>query len=367
MDYITMNFDGRRLHAPDMRQILFINQRYDRRIDDFFDKHYEECRTLFKNRGYDFIYAPKIYTPEFCWELLTYNFPEMPANILESRLRRNSLDYILDYPVRYLYDAFTAVYGQTDQKFFTGLVTPVVTENFYSKDHYPELCNYKMSGTRQFRLFPLDLAAEEEMFARMEEILEWKQENDPEPDRCLESRIGWTSDDMFPEEAYKLMDEIRERVELLRGMGVNEMILRPILDALPGWLSELVITSDLRILLPNYEKEIILHPLPKAVFFLFLRHPEGIRIKCMSDYRDELLRIYRQIMGDRYDSSMEESIDKLTTPYHNSINEKCSRIREAFLKEMDESVAQYYFVTGQRATAKRIRLDRKMVRWEREL
>lgn len=363
MEHQLLNFGGYRLNAPDVKQILFINQRMDPKLDAFFESHHEECRQLFDQRGYDFIYAPKVYTPEFCWELLTYNFPEMPPSILEGRLRNHSLNYILDYPVRYLYDAFTIVGGQTG-KYLTGLVSPIVNDSKYIGDNYPELCDYQQSGTRQLLFFPLEHSTDEEVFAQLEEIIEWKWANDPEQSHTLYSKIGWTADMDFPEGAYKLVDEIRERVDMLHGMGVNEMMLKRILTTLPGTFGRLVITADFRILLPDFEKEIELYPLPKTVFLFFLRHAEGVCFKDLPDHKAEILRIYQRLMGDRYDASMEESIDKLTNPFNNSINEKCSRIREAFLKEMDESMAQYYFVTGGRGTPKSIKLPRTYLHWE---
>ena len=36
-------------------------------------------------------------------------------------------------------------------------------------------------------------------------------------------------------------------------------------------------------------------PIVKAVYFLFLRHPEGILFKELIDYRDELDMIYRSV------------------------------------------------------------------------
>ena len=102
-------------------------------------------------------------------------------------------------------------------------------------------------------------------------------------------------------------------------------------------------------------------PLPKAVFLLFLNHPEGILFKNLPDHRDELIAIYKKISGQENLGSMEKSIDDVVNPTLNSINEKCSRIREAFISKFDESIARNYFITGERATPKRIVLDRNLV------
>jgi hypothetical protein len=81
-------------------------------------------------------------------------------------------------------------------------------------------------------------------------------------------------------------------------------------------------------------------------------------------YKEELERIYLTI-SDREDvGDMEKSILDMTDPTKNSINEKCSRIREAFVAKFDESLASKYFVTGKRGEPKVIALDRNLVKFE---
>ena len=58
---------------------------------------------------------------------------------------------------------------------------------------------------------------------------------------------------------------------------------------------------------------------------------------------------------------MEDSIDDLVDSTKNSINEKCSRIREAFVKAFDEEVAENYIVTGKARTPKGITLPRTLI------
>ena len=105
-------------------------------------------------------------------------------------------------------------------------------------------------------------------------------------------------------------------------------------------------------------------PLVKAVYFLFLRHPEGIVFKNLPDYREELLMIYKKLTGRVSDEDVLRSIEDVTNPCKNSINEKCARIREAFIREFDDSIARFYYVTGGRAKAKNILLPRDYVNWK---
>lgn len=105
----------------------------------------------------------------------------------------------------------------------------------------------------------------------------------------------------------------------------------------------------------------------KAVYLLFLRHAEGIRFKCLPDYRTELYDIYLKVRTcstsptSTSDEKIRNSIRLVTDPLSNSINEKCARIREAFISRFDDRMAVYYYVTGQRGEPKRIALPRKMI------
>ena len=105
-------------------------------------------------------------------------------------------------------------------------------------------------------------------------------------------------------------------------------------------------------------------PLPKAVYLLFLNHPEGILFKNLPDYRQELETIYYAITHRLDDEKIKESIMRVTDPTDNSINEKCSRIREAFLSHFTEELAKKYYITGYKFSPKRITLPRELITFE---
>ena len=118
------------------------------------------------------------------------------------------------------------------------------------------------------------------------------------------------------------------------------------IEAAKGRLSRLVITKDYRFILEDYQKEVELQPVHKAVYLLFLAHPEGIEFKRLADYRTELLRYY-MATGKMLDKEkVIESVDHLVNPLDNAINEKCSRIKKVFLSMMDEYSASYYSISS---------------------
>ena len=129
-------------------------------------------------------------------------------------------------------------------------------------------------------------------------------------------------------------------------------------------LSRLTIAKDCTITLSDYNKEVKMEPIVKAIYLLFLNHPEGIVFKHLPDYRKELVDIYQKIKPLGLTERAIRSIEDVTNPLLNSINEKCSRIRAAFLPEVDPIFLDQYSITGKSGEAKKISLPRDLVIWE---
>lgn len=129
-------------------------------------------------------------------------------------------------------------------------------------------------------------------------------------------------------------------------------------------LSKLTITKDYILLLSDYNKEVKLEPIVKAVYLLYLNHPEGISFKYLPDYRKELADLYQKIKPFGLTERAIRSIEDVTNPLLNSINEKCSRIRAAFLPIVDASLLDQYIIKGKSGEEKKIALPRDLVVWE---
>lgn len=129
-------------------------------------------------------------------------------------------------------------------------------------------------------------------------------------------------------------------------------------------LSGLTITREYAIMLADYNKEVKMEPIVKAVYLLYLNHPEGIAFKCLPDFRKELADIYQKIKPLGLTERAIRSIEDVTNPLLNSINEKCSRIRAIFQAEVDTSLIDLYTITGKSGEAKKISLPRDLVVWE---
>ena len=161
------------------------------------------------------------------------------------------------------------------------------------------------------------------------------------------------------DEARYTIEEIAEQVatmaKQLYAAGRKDLLLKAIgvplleelrIEAAKSKLSRLVITEDYRFILSDYQKEVELQPVHKAVYLLFLAHPEGIEFKRLTDYRDELTKYYTATAKGLDREKIIEGVEHLVNPLDNAINEKCSRIKKTFLDMMDEYTASYYIISS---------------------
>jgi len=161
-----------------------------------------------------------------------------------------------------------------------------------------------------------------------------------------------------------LLDEVKEKVRKLRAYGVQDADIEAALHEEKG-LPRLVVTKDYRIVIAGRkQREVKMEPLVKAVYLLFLAHPEGILFKRLPDYREELTRLYVKLRPTGLTDRVLRSIEDVTNPVLNSINEKCARIRGAFVGQFDDHIARHYYIDGLRGEPKKISLPRDLVIWE---
>lgn len=172
-----------------------------------------------------------------------------------------------------------------------------------------------------------------------------------------------------------VIEQLYQHVNRLLELGMKEgEILTEVRKSMPPDMYYLIISRDIKkIYVSRFHKignkkiegyqEVKMSPLDKAVYILFLKHPEGINFSYLPDYRNELMEIYKKLMNYRTTAAMLRSVEDVTDPTKNSINEKCARIRRAFVEAFGSYNAEPYCISGPRGEAKRIELDRKYVDW----
>ena len=171
------------------------------------------------------------------------------------------------------------------------------------------------------------------------------------------------SKDLGQSDCSNLLKEVKEKVQKLKEYGMSEKEITSLFHTEQP-LVKLFISKNYKIFLGDEHKEVHMEPLVKAVYLLFLRHPEGIAFKNLPDYRKELADIYQKIKPFGLTEKAIRSIEDVTNPLLNSINEKCSRVRAAFQSEVDPTLLEQYIIVGKSGEAKKVMLSRDLVVWE---
>ena len=195
-------------------------------------------------------------------------------------------------------------------------------------------------------------------FRRMYDMPSYDLYEDLKPESQIEEPAV---QDLEPDEQTRALLAEIEKLQRKYGITIEEL---EAVIAFRVKLSRLHITEKKSIVLEDFDrKEVKMDTLTKAVFLLYLKHPEGIRYKELSDYQQELEKIYSSITGREDLDSIRKSVADLCDPLNNSINEKVSKVKKAFRDAVDDRVARFYYIDGKKGTAKRIALDRDFVLW----
>lgn len=346
-------FDLNLPFEPDVHDVIYVENEYDPAINGYIQEHFEEIKQQFLSKKATFIYLPKLCGQEVPKEALHYMFPFLGqessfvnGNLTIETLKSHILSGSIEGPA---------------------LIHFVRTEAENPTNYYytyrPLIADSSVPLSDQFEnyLKHLTFSYRGEAGTSFNALSKPKNEND-----VADHYFNDGSDNiLFADKSIDdLTNEIQQRIVELRKRGVQLHLLHEFVEERPT-LSRLVVDKDYRIFLPDYNNiEITMQPLPKAVFFLFLQHPEGIPFKQLDDYFPELLEIYKHVGNREIEENILNSIGDITDPTKNSINEKCSRIREAFLKHFDAAYAQHYYITGKRGEPKKITLPRELVDWQ---
>lgn len=129
-------------------------------------------------------------------------------------------------------------------------------------------------------------------------------------------------------------------------------------------LSKLLISRN-RIFLPDFGNiEIHLRPLEKALYFLFLDHPEGIGLSDLCNHRQALYAIYERISHTGDLPEMRQRIDDMVNVLSDSASQKISRIKRVFEEAIGKDLAAHYYIRGESARPKAIGFDRDLLVFE---
>lgn len=334
---IPFNFD---LGDSNKRLVIYYEQSYDKKINNYIRTHYEELSCLFRppSQEVTFVY-----------------FPMMLENIRES-IKYNNPDALIRGVSRVTSKSLYKIITKSIVKIPTTRPMILITD-YYNSAGYPK----EMLGDTAMSCFCIELEyINDEQFSA---VLRKHAEQFAHDFAIFYEKSTPFEEDIADEgNIDKIAKEIQARINQLYAMGVSEYIISKIVSLPAPKLSSLLITEDFRIFLPDYNNmEIKMPTLSKALYFFYLRHPEGVLFKELRDHKAELSEIYRTISPLENMDKIEKSIDDIIDSTKNSVNEKCSRIKAAFVSQFNDNLAKNYYITGYAGEPKNIKLDRKLI------
>ena len=393
----TLSFNNHLPFEPEAGQVIYLSADDKGRISRIIGNNYEFLKQHFALFDLEFIHLPSLLKDEDIERKVRYYAPYLQSQVMATKQLSSSL--LLDFLAspssaegfhpsfvyngrrsgdQWLFDAMTLDDDDKDDGIY--FLQPIVEEivddltsdsNFddgiccYEIDYdaHDEPCSSEVepkldveSSHHDLMLPHLSLinpSGSIAPFPGLKENLRFVRcKKKAEPEEQEDENVG------------EMLSELQEAVARLRLHGVSLMAIHELIDKQEP-LSKLVITPDYRLFLPDYNNmEIEMGTLPKALYFLFLRYPEGIVLKTLPDHYTELLNIYRQLRPRANEERIRVTITKVTNPLGNAINENVARIRKAFVEKFDEHLAQNYFVKGERAGLYGISLDPSLVVWK---
>ncbi|MFN3999679.1 hypothetical protein [Algoriphagus sp.] len=169
-------------------------------------------------------------------------------------------------------------------------------------------------------------------------------------------------------------------MDLMDRRNVDRAVIRQVLSIIEGIRDQMLFKSrwkldpkplklqvkgeSKRIIFPELGNlEVKFTPLEKTLFLLYLKHPEGIRLVELSDFKPELKEIYASLYNGSDPAMVEANIASLSNPLSNSASEKFSRIKSKLTHALGADLAQFYYPKGEIAELRKIEVGREWVEY----
>ncbi|MBK8622850.1 MAG: hypothetical protein IPN79_14130 [Saprospiraceae bacterium] len=122
------------------------------------------------------------------------------------------------------------------------------------------------------------------------------------------------------------------------------------------------ISKKHKIIIPSFNNlEIRLNPLFKTLYIFYLKHPEGVRLKDLVDFKEEFIEIYGQLTNTDDNEAIRDNIEELINPLSNSFSQKKSKINKILSDLLGSQLSSFYKIEGNRGQAFRIPLSQELV------
>lgn len=356
--------------------VIYFEKEQNKQLSLYVRKNYINLKTRFNSINLNFIYLPLVeVSSKDVEEFISYYFPQLNYYQIPKQAAKLYSEKAIKQAVATAADGINELLN--NEKFVPSKIesTELLSLINYSGKINSGLLffnqNQGVIGISDFFNSNLnfDLFFDEAFFYLKPE----------EEDYCLSQDADLSIDISFlpsyseelDEDAKEVIKDLENRLAELKDSG-QLLFLIPILkDLLQKQsqkidfhsISKMEIDYQNKIHLPYFKKEVELSHLTKTIYFLFLKHPEGINLKELSKYKKELLTIYTSISNQLNYDKMAKSIDDVINLETKAIYTHLSRIKSAFYKIMDKPFAQYYMISGSGEEDRKVLFNTLSITW----
>ena len=357
--------------------VIYFEKEQNVELSFYIRSNYEMLKTKFETNGLNFIYLPLIHTSTIkIEEVISYYFPQLNYNQLSEKVVEKFNEKMLSQIFNNFHDEINFI---SDKNEF--VPAQIKSEELLNLIDFKSNIN---SGLLFFKYEKGVIGVSDYFYSNSNHDYELFFDEaikyiviDNWEDYCLGDNmiasflpaIDYT--EQLDDDAKEVVQELENKLADLKDSG-QLLFLIPVLKDLLNKqsqkidfnsISKIEIDYQNKIQLPFFKKVVELSHLTKAIYFLFLKHPEGINLKDIGNYKKELLTIYTSVSNQLDYDKMAKSIDDIINLETKAIYTHLSRIKSAFYKIMDASFAKYYIVSGSGEEERVVLFNTKDIIW----
>lgn len=352
--------------------VVYFEKENDITLNTYIRNNYVELRRMFTANGFKFIYAPFLTNAvSDVDKLIDYYFPQLSYYELPQKVKSDYEEFMFSKGINKGLSDLSSAFP--DLKYTT---LP------YDYNTILEFIGYKGNYKSGFTFFNSVIGVSDafydknndgdfsSFFKEFEDSL--AEINNEEGDAMIASTPPLVDlTEKLDEDAAQIVNDLKEKLAALTDSGQLLFIVPILKDLLDKQaekidfksISKIKIDKQNKILLPYFKKEVELSHLTKSVYFLFLKHPEGINLKKLDSHKKELLTIYTSVSNQLDHDKMLRSIEDVVNLETKAIYTHLSRIKSAFYKIMDATHANHYIISGNGEENRKILFNTNAIDW----
>jgi hypothetical protein len=352
--------------------VVYFEKENDITLNTYIRNNYVELIRMFTANGFKFIYAPFLTNAvSDVDKLIDYYFPQLSYYELPQKVKSDYEEFMFSKGINKGLSDLSSAFP--DLKYTT---LP------YDYNTILEFIGYKGNYKSGFTFFNSVIGVSDafydknndgdfsSFFKEFEDSL--AEINNEEGDAMIASTPPLVDlTEKLDEDAAQIVNDLKEKLAALTDSGQLLFIVPILKDLLDKQaekidfksISKIKIDKQNKILLPYFKKEVELSHLTKSVYFLFLKHPEGINLKKLDSHKKELLTIYTSVSNQLDYDKMLRSIEDVVNLETKSIYTHLSRIKSAFYKIMDATHANHYIISGNGQENRKVLFNPNAIDW----